>query len=368
MSQDKGFAEALAQEEVDKAAVKENERVYALKQTVAKLTKERDSMGHLLSVSRKEQSEIALEMTLFHGEYEGAPGWLADTAGGDNHATLLAQFSDWHYGEFVDPAQMDNYNSYNTDIAIKRTQRFFGKSVMMPRNYLAGVEYDGFVLVLGGDLVSGSIHDELERTNELSIYESIEFAVRQMIPGIEMLAEEFGSVHLVSAPGNHGRFWRKVQHKDYSANNADTHIARLLALHFQGEDSITFQIPATYDADFSIYASRFYTEHGQSFRSAGSPEIGSIGPITRGVLRTQSQKLAEGKPFDYALIHHFHQYISAASKGYSTNGAGKGYDEYARGEHFKPEQAQQALMLVTPEHGVSVQMPIIVSDREAEGW
>ena len=36
--------------------------------------------------------------------------------------------------------------------------------------------------------------------------------------------------------------------------------------------------------------------------------------------------------------------------------------------HLKPEPAQQALMVVTPENGITAQAPVLVSDRGTEGW
>jgi hypothetical protein len=50
------------------------------------------------------------------------------------------------------------------------------------------------------------------------------------------------------------------------------------------------------------------------------------------------------------------------------NGSLKGYDEYAWNNSFSFEQPQQALFLVTPEHGASFHMPIRCMDRKAEGW
>ena len=89
--------------------------------------------------------------------------------------------------------------------------------------------------------------------------------------------------------------------------------------------------------------------------------------MKRGTLRKLSQKATEGKPFDYLLISHFHQYIPADTQGFIANGSLKGYDEYARGLKFKPEKPKQALFVVTPEYGITTQMPVFVSDK-SEKW
>ena len=71
---------------------------------------------------------------------------------------------------------------------------------------------------------------------------------------------------------------------------------------------------------------------------------------------------------DYSLVGHFHQYVPAASQGFVMNGSLKGYDEYARGWSFTPEPPQQALMVVTPEFGITQNVAVRVSKRSEEGW
>jgi len=68
------------------------------------------------------------------------------------------------------------------------------------------------------------------------------------------------------------------------------------------------------------------------------------------------------------MYGHFHQFVPAYSKGYIMNGSLKGYDEYASNGQFAPEPAQQALAVVTPEHGISVVAPIFVTNRSEEDW
>lgn len=86
------------------------------------------------------------------------------------------------------------------------------------------------------------------------------------------------------------------------------------------------------------------------------------------VHRIRKQAQAEGRPFDTLLVGHWHQFMSLSAQGLVVNGTLKGYDEYARGKGFAPEPPTQGLLVVTPERGITGQMPIFVMDREAEGW
>lgn len=357
------------EEFADKAA----QARYAENQEIARsnrvLRAELEAARSRLASAKIEVQGAHRELDLYQHDYSERPKWMKAPRGDKkNHATLIAFLSDTHYGERVDPAEMDGYNAYDLAIAEARTARFFERTIRIARSYFAGVEYDGIVLALGGDLVSGDIHEELVETNEISTYEAVLWAIPKLAAGIEMFAEEFGSVHIVSAPGNHGRNTKKPRAKRRSANNADTLIARLVARQFEGREGVTFDVPESFDVAFTVYGSRFSMEHGDQMRFAGTAEIGALGPVKRGTMRKKTQLSAEGKPFDYNLVGHFHQYVPAASQEFIMNGAVKGYDEFARTWHMKPEPPQQALMVCTPEFGITTQAPVLVSDRKAEGW
>lgn len=304
------------------------------------------------------------------------PKWLIPSKrkSSKSNGSLVAFLSDLHAGEVVRPEEMGGFNAYNLDIADQRLKRFFDKTIALSRDYFAGVEYEGIVLNLGGDLVSGNIHDELEQTNELSVLDTALWVAPRLLAGIEAWAEVFGNVHVVSEPGNHGRDSKIPRYKGRSAHNADTHIARMLAMFWSQQNpsasTVTFDIPETIDADFAVYGTRFSSEHGENYQRnfSGSAEIGSIGPVKRGTLRTMRAKAHEGRPFDVNMVAHFHQLVYAPHQGFVMNGSVKGYDEYARGLHLKPEPPQQALFVVDPEHGPTMHAPILVSDRGAERW
>lgn len=302
------------------------------------------------------------------------PGWLRPakrSKADDHHATLVAMLSDIHGGERVVADEMQGYNAYDLAICEARLKRYFEKAIMLSRDYIAGVKFDGLVLALGGDQSSGTIHDELAETNELSTFETVLWLAPRIVSGLEMWAEEYEAVHVVSVPGNHGRDSKAPRFKGRSAHNADTMLAKMVAYYFGSANrssNVTFDIPDAFDAEFRVYETTFALEHGDNLRFSGVSEIGALGPVKRGTLRKSRQHQQEGRRMDVNLVGHFHQYVPASSQGFLMNGSVKGYDEYARGWHLTPEPPQQALMVVTPEHGVTQHVAIRVSDRDAEGW
>lgn len=318
--------------------------------------------------TERDQAQSALDLTLSTRADAGEPDWLSlPEDDGVHHGTLVAAFSDYHIGEAIDPAEMAGYNAYNVEIAEQRVRRFFDKTIMISDQYLQGVEYDGIVVPSLGDTISGDIHDEYYETNELTNYQAVPLAFSWIRAGLRKFADRYGRVHYVGVPGNHPRDRKKTQYKRRSAHNADTLISNLLAKEFEDDERFTFDIPAGISADFQIYDTRFRIEHGDEARG-GSGIQGAMLPIALRTHRLRKQAQAEGRPFDILMLGHWHQLMSMPAQGFMVNGAGKGYDEYARGKGFAPERPQQLLALVTPEHGIGATWPLFVDDREEEGW
>lgn len=363
------FGDALKQLGTDASEEQLRQQNWALREKALESKRAADSARKDANAAKEEADELAIELALYRKDFTARPEWLGEIRDeGVHQGTLVAFLSDTHYGEVVRPEEIGHYNAYDLKIAETRTHRFFERTILVAKNYLAGVKYDGIVLALGGDLVSGDIHQELVETNELSTLRTTEVCLPWLEAGVEMLAEEFGKVHVISAPGNHGRNSLKPRHKKRSENNADTHIARLMAGHL-ASDVITFDIPEGADVDFTLYERFVFSmEHGDNLKFNGTSEIGSIGPVKRGNLRKTKKRQEMGAPFTYGLYGHFHQFVPAYTQGFVMNGSLKGYDEYASDGQFAPEPAQQALMVVTPEHGITVTAPVLVENRAQEGW
>jgi hypothetical protein len=294
------------------------------------------------------------------------PKWLSPAkpkAG--SHATLMLLLSDMHFDEVVDPAEMDGLNAYDRTIATRRLERWAGNVVKLSRDYLSGVTYDGVVLMLGGDTFSGDIHEELRRTNAGTVFDGLLYWLEQMSAAIDLLAGEYGKVFITAAPGNHGRMTNKPVYKNRASSNLDWLLAKLLERDFRSDGRMSFQIPDSFDSYFHVYGRGQVLTHGDQTRGGGG--IGGIWPpIMRMRARKAQVAMATGKPFETLWMGHWHQLIQ--TPGLIVNGAIKGYDEYAAGNNFTPEPAQQAMAVMTPEHGIAWQAPVFCADRKAEKW
>jgi hypothetical protein len=285
---------------------------------------------------------------------------------GKHRGTLTLQVSDTHFDEDVRPDQVYDFNAYNRAIAIKRFHGLAEKTVLIGRDYFAGVDYDGVAILATGDIFSGDIHEELARTNQASLYQSCVFWVGHAVAFLVTLADEFGKVHLAAAVGNHGRNSHKPIYKNRAFNNIEWLFWHWVADSLKGDSRFTFDIADSLQTLVKVYDTRYSIEHGDEFKG-GDGQVGALGPLKRGQLRGAQQRIAMGQPTDWMVVGHFHQYMPP-SQGLIMGGSLKGYDEYAAGKHLRPEVPQQGLWVTTPERGPTVFAPVQPMDRKAEGW
>lgn len=264
--------------------------------------------------------------------------------------------SDIHFDEIVKPSEINFVNSYNHDIAVKRLQHTFNTSITLLKKHMVAPNYDGIVCALGGDLLSGNIHEELAETNEQRINKSVFDLADILAVGIGELADEFGRVFVPCVVGNHGRQHKKPRAKGKVIDNYEWIIYQLLVRQFKSDGRVSFLVPESADAHFQVYGKKICLTHGDQFK--GGEGVGGIMvPIMRGLGKKQSRQQAIGQGFDLTMMGHWHQYIQTRSL--LINGSVKGYDEYAYISNFSFERPQQALFVLHPDHGVTFSMPIL---------
>lgn len=297
------------------------------------------------------------------------PKWLTTgtrNSKGKHRATLTLQLSDTHFDEVVEPSQMYDYNAYNRAIALLRLRALVDKTIIIGREYFAGVDYDGIEVLATGDIFSGDIHEELARTNQVALYASCVYWVGHMVAAIQRFADEFGKVHVSTVVGNHGRNSHKPVYKNRAFNNIEWLFWHYVADMLKADDRVTFDISNSLQLLVTVYDTRYSIEHGDEFKG-GDGQVGALGPLKRGQLRAATQRLAMEQPLDWMVVGHFHQYMPP-SQGLIMGGSLKGYDEYAAGKHLRPEAPQQGLWVTTPERGPTVFAPVQPMSRKNEGW
>ena len=276
----------------------------------------------------------------------------------------MTLWSDWHWGETVDIRETGGLNAFNRDIAERRVRKLVTNTIALLRDYAGAVpEYPGIWVLLGGDMVSGLIHDELVETNWGNIADQAFECSAAIAGALLALADEFGQVHVVGVPGNHGRTTQKPRAKGRALDSYDRSIYKSIAAQLGSDGRISFTIPNDTDYLFEVYGHRFLLTHGDSLGvKGGDGIIGALGPIARGAVKLRNSEGQVGRDFDTIVMGHWHQYIPRGDAlGVIVNGTLKGYDEYAR-LYLRARFAapSQALWLVAPKHGIAAQWAVYV--------
>ena len=359
------LAEEFESEENDD----DDPRIAKLEEAIIKARRERDQArrGQRAAAARADRAENTLDkVEAGLALTPKPPKWAQPTkkAKRGSEAIVCTMLSDAHFDEVVNPEEVNGMNAYNREIAVLRLKRYFSKVAALPHHYLAGPSYKGAVIFMGGDMLSGDIHDELAQSNESTPIGTCLFWSEQIAAGVRMLAEVYPHVHVVSVCGNHGRRTPRERMKMRAIDNFDFLLAQLSARGTADVPNVTWDIPSEADVRFDVYSTRYLLTHGNLGFGGGGGVAGIWPAIARGYIKRRERD-AEN-PFDVLLCGHWHQMKWGGQ--FIVNGSLKGMDEYAYMNSFAPEPPQQALWVVTPEHGPSWHMPIMACDREAEGW
>lgn len=274
--------------------------------------------------------------------------------------TLLA--SDWHWGEVVDPAQIGGVNEYGLKTAHDRAKRMINNTIDLLNNHMVNPSYPGVVFALGGDMITGDIHEELVATNEREVMPTVVDLWGVLAWCIETLADKFGRVFVPCVSGNHGRSTKKMRAKGRNFTSFDWLLYTFLAKRFESDARVTFYIPDGPDALYSVYGHRYLLTHGDQFRG-GDALIGPLGPIVRGDHRKRARNMQINADYDTIVMGHWHQLMQ--TQKFIVNGSLIGYNEYAYNNNYGFEPPRQALWITHPERGITFHMPVQVDGKKS---
>src|SRR5665647_774064 len=141
-----------------------NDIIRAKETTIKALNKELRSRSQVNDTAERLRKEI-FGLEAYTPE---PPVWLTP-AKSVNHKTTgvpLILASDWHWGETVDPDQVGGMNAFNRRISKERVKIFGSKVLDLCFNHMTNPSYPGVVFCVGGDMITGGIHEDLRETND----------------------------------------------------------------------------------------------------------------------------------------------------------------------------------------------------------
>ncbi len=213
-------------------------------------------------------------------------------------------WSDWHVDEKVTLETTEGLNEWNPEIADKSIQALVDNSLNLLEMERKLVSLPRAFLWLGGDFISGSIHEELEITNTMSPDGAISWVRSRIREGIRRLLDDgkFEELVIVCSFGNHGRRTKKPQPKREWDVSSEWWMCHDLSKEDWG-GRVTWINSKSYRTTIPIEDLLCGFEHGHKNKYSegiGGPLI----PINRKLGRLNSSKETRS---DLNFMGHFHQ-------------------------------------------------------------
>lgn len=272
-------------------------------------------------------------------------------------AAAVMMASDWHVEERVDPKTVNGVNEYNLAIAEARAHSLF-KGWAWHINLLSrgDVRYriDQALLWLGGDFISGYIHEELAESNQLSPTKATAFAMDLLVAGIEHLLRHTSlrSIRVVCNDGNHERTTPKIRVSTRSDNSFGWLMYRAMALHFAKEPRVEFTVCEGIHGYIDIMGHTVRMTHGDEVRGNGG--IGGLTiPLRKALDRWNALRRAY-----VTLVAHHHDFMDIGDA--VVNDSLIGFGAYGQRIGARPKPPSQGFMLIDRERGKRCVSPILV--------
>lgn len=325
-------------------------KVKRLNRELKEVTQQYAETASLLEMVKGSDSQPAKPMRVKRGKKK-------------HQVAATAFLSDTHFDEAVSLAETGGVNQYSRKIAEQRLERFAEKTVVVAKDLMSGFDVVHLDLPFGGDMVSGNIHEELARTNQAEIMDTVQHWSGKLASMVVTLSKEFPTVFIPCVVGNHGRNTRKPRHKGRIQDNFDWLIYCWVRdkVKASGVKNVTFDIGESTDVLWETMGHKYLLTHGDQ-ASGGAGWGGIFSPIMRLHEKKLKSYAARGLSFDYMIMGHWHQLIDAGPV--LVNGTTKGFDEFAHNLNFRPEPPQQAFWLTDPEKGKIFSGPLFVADGE----
>lgn len=305
-----------------------------------------------------ELEHLAEQLSGIRGVPYQVPAYaIASQGRGRAQSVIGVHWSDTHMGEKIAAEEIGGINAFDSDICRARLRRHIAAACQIGARWAEDTDCVGAYFALGGDLISGDIHEELRMTNDLTAHEQVQAMVDEAIAAIRHLKEAFGAVHVVAVPGNHGRNTPKPTAKLYARLSYDMMIAAMVQREFANDPRVTFQMGAAKDQVTPILGRNVLLTHGDKMGTGGGQGFaGPFLPIVRGAKKVLAQYASKGVRVDYLLHGHFH--ISGNPGNILSNGSVPGYSEYADDLRVVVEPPQQNIFLIHSRWGMRERMPV----------
>lgn len=273
--------------------------------------------------------------------------------GSNNEATAFIILSDWHVDEIVTAVSVNGYNRYNEKIAHSRITKVFQNALKLIEISKQDNVVKDAIIILAGDFLSGSIHEELLENTSMLPMDAMLFAQDHIASGIKFLLDNTDlNIKAVCSVGNHSRTTDKVHISTEHGNSLEYYMYHNLARFFALNKRVTFQMDKSYHQYFKVYGDVMRTHHGHAVGFGGG--VGGITiPINKKI--AQWDKMRQAK---LDIFGHFHQWLDGGK--WIVNNSLIGFSPYALKLGANPSPPGQGFFLYHAKYGKTMVSPISV--------
>ena len=275
---------------------------------------------------------------------------------GGGTAVPIIMWSDWHCEEVIRPGEVPGCNNeFNPEIFKHRAEKCAQGTAYLINTCRPLGKIDQAVLHLGGDFISGHIHEELMETNAMAPIKALATMAQPAISaGIEHLLSkaDLQKITVICNYGNHARISQRSRNKTGHDHSLEWLMYHEMQKEWRHEKRLEWIIAEAYHVYFKIFDYLVRFHHGDNVNYGGG--VGGLSiPLLKAV--GQWNKILRA---DLDCMCHYHQ-----RRDYGpvlVNGSLSGYGAYALSIKADYERPQQQFALIQPKTGKTLAAEIFV--------
>lgn len=275
---------------------------------------------------------------------------------GNSETVPVLMCSDWHCEERVDPRSVLGANEYSLEIAHRSVEHLSKTALHLINLKRAGTRIAKLVLWLGGDFITGHIHEENLSNCSLSPIEAILWAEDRIFTLIRFMLDTGGFEQIIvpCSCGNHARTTRKKHISQQTQTSFEWGLYNHLSRVFKDDPRVKFVLNPGYFClvdVFDKYRLRFH--HGDSIRYRDG-----VGGLTIPLNKRIAKWNEGGREAYLDCLGHWHTFMPGRRA--IVNGSLIGYNAFAQECGFAAETPEQTLFFIEREHGLTGIEPVFV--------
>lgn len=310
------------------ASSAEDERLRDLRRRDTELARVKAERDQALAKLKQAEADLAAaearqSVLDAFGDKPTLKAYKPSSAKRGGQATAVIAMTDWHCEERIDASTVNGLNEHNLELAAKKIKYSFEKSIRLLDSARRMSKIDDLVLWLGGDFITGYIHEELEENNYLSPTEACLFVQEHICTGIDFLLTHADAKHITIPTnfGNHGRTTKRMRASTGYKNSYEWLLYHQISRHYRNEPRVTWKIENGYHNWLEIQGKQVRFHHGD-----GMNYWGGVGGLTIPVLKAIAQ-WNKAKKADLDIFGHWHTMVY--HRQFISSGCLVGYNAYA---------------------------------------